>query len=247
MKRQSNKRNGKRVGEERSVIRAAGYVRCSDEGQSVSDFNTLDNQKNFISRHVAYLSDSSDKPWDLVDFYVDDGFSAKNTDRPNFQRLLVDIQAGEVDAVVVYKLDRITRSLSDFVQMDEMFAEWNVVLVSVKEKLDTSTPMGKAMRNIALIFAELERETNAERTRDKMQAEAKMGRWTGGVIPFGYRIVERRLVPNPDEAPIIDLMFRKWAETRSSARVRDHLNTLGYCTGVRAWKGGTRGGGAFSI
>ncbi len=223
------RRNSKPVGlAEPTVVRVAGYARCSTEEQSArTDFNTLDNQKGLIGQHVA-LKEATGEPWKLAGFYVDDGFSGKNMERPELRRLMVDIQSGCIDVVVVYKLDRITRSLSDFFEMDRMLEANGCSLVSINENLDTSTPMGKAMRNIMIIFAELERETNSERVRDKMMAEARQGRFLGGNIPYGLRVENRKYLIVPEEAKVVRLMFEKYTETRSVSRVRDSIMGLGY-------------------
>lgn len=230
----------------RSVVRVAGYVRCSDEGQSVSDFNTLDNQKNVIAHYVEGQVGLGE-PWELVGYYVDDGFSGKNLERPELSRLLRSVQSGEIDAVVVYKLDRITRSISDFFHIDRLMSEQECRLVSVKEHLDTSTPLGRLLRTILLAFAEMEREVNSERVRDKMLAEARLGRHLGGATPYGYDVLDRKLVPNPDEASVVKMIFAKYVETRSLATVRDYINGLGYRTRLRETKAGLRGGGKWTI
>jgi DNA invertase Pin-like site-specific DNA recombinase len=236
-----------RTPQQPQVIRAAGYVRCSTEDQSArSDFNTLDNQKLLITRHVNLRAAGGDRV-ELAGFYVDDGYSGKNMERPGLARLLHDIEQGEVQMVVVYKMDRITRSLSDFFQMDAVMEEHGCSLVSFKEQFDTSTPMGRAMRSILLVFAQLERETNGERVRDKMHTEARLGRFQGGQVPFGFNVVDKKLVPNPDEAPVVRLIFEKYAETRSLSAVRDTLIALGHRTRRREAKGRPVGGGHFTL
>ncbi len=248
MKRSNyNRRTRNAEVEEKKVIRVAGYVRCSDEGQAISDFNTLDNQREIIARHIQTISMTHGNSWELSRFYEDSGYSGKNTDRPALEALLADVCAGQLDAVVVYKLDRITRSVADFYDLDRMFERYGVALVSVKEQFDTSTPIGRMMRNMALAFAQMERETNAERTRDKMYAEARRGRYLGGQIPYGYRLEDRKFVPDPEEAPAVRMMFEKYAETRSFAATRDFVNAFGFRTRVRTQKGRQTGGKFWTI
>lgn len=222
-------------------------MRCSTEGQARKGYSTIDSQKELISQYVALKGAASETPWELRRFYADEGFSGKNTDRPALTELLADIKAGKVDKVVVYKVDRISRSIADFFTRDELFVEHGTTLVSVKEDWDTSTPIGRLIRNVLLSFAQMEREVISERTRDKMYEEAKRGLWTGGVVPFGYRVEGKRMIPEPAEAAVVRFMFEKYAEVRSVARVRDAVNAKGYVTGVRRYKDGHRGGGTWSI
>ena len=238
----SSRRQSRRKVSESQVVNVAGYVRCSDEEQSSrSDYNTLEAQRNMIEQYVS-LRVSTGAEWEMGEVYVDDGFSGKNMERPALARLLRDVEAGLYQVVVVYKLDRITRNIADFFRMDDVLEQQGCSLVSVKENLDTSTPMGRAMRNILLVFAQLERETNSERVRDKMLAEAKLGRHLGGNKPYGFDVKDRKLVVIPEEAKVVRLMYEKYVETRSLSRVRDYINGLGYRTRTRQWKGRPVGG-----
>ena len=166
-----------------AALRAVGYVRCStEEQQARAEYYTLESQRDYISGYIRFVHPE----WELADWYEDPGYSGKDTNRPGLQSLLRDLERGKFDVVVVYKLDRITRSLADFFDLDRLFIDHGVSFISVKEQFDTSSPMGRAMRNIALTFAELEREMVAERVKDKMLATVRRGRWPGGTVPFGY-------------------------------------------------------------
>lgn len=216
------RRNGRKAKQERdglAQVRAAGYVRCSTEEQTHGDYNTLESQKDYI---VGYIQ-AVHPEWEIVRFYEDGGYSGKDTNRPGLQALVADCEKAKLDVVVTYKLDRITRSLSDFFDLDRIFQEHSVSFLSVKEQFDTSTAMGRAMRNIALTFAELEREMVAERTKDKMTNMVRQGKWPGGNVPFGYSIENSKLIPREIEAPAIRMMFEAFAETKSLAAVRDKL------------------------
>lgn len=223
-------------------------MRCStDEQAERSDYNTLENQKQLIKDYLSVRQRSGESTgWEMAGFYVDDGYSGKSMDRPELRRLLTDVQEGVVQAVVVYKMDRITRSLSDFFAMDRMMGENGCSLVSVKEQFDTSTPMGRATRNLLLVFAELERETNSERVRDKMYSEARMGRHLGGSTPYAFDVVDKKLVPRDDEAKVVRLIYDKYVETRSYYAVRDYINGLGHRTRIRPTKNGPVGGGKWT-
>lgn len=204
-------------------VRAVGYVRCSTEEQIHGDYNTLESQKDYIIGYIQAVHPE----WELVRFYEDGGYSGKDTNRPGLQALMADCEKGKLDVVVTYKLDRITRSLSDFFELDRIFQERDVSFLSVKEQFDTSTAMGRAMRNIALTFAELEREMVAERTKDKMSNMVRQGKWPGGNVPFGYEVKDGRLLPSEIESPALRMMFETFVETKSLAAVRDKLLAYG--------------------
>ena len=126
-----------------------------------------------------------------------------NMNRPGLQELLKDVNAGKIDVVVVYKLDRISRSLRDFTELDGIFSRHGASMVSVTQQIDTSTSMGRMILNLLMSFAQFEREMTSDRVRDKMAASRKKGIWTGGVIPYGYKSIDSKLVPDPENAPII--------------------------------------------
>lgn len=200
--------------------RVVGYVRCSTEDQASNDFNTLEHQKEAITE---YIQRSNHKGWKLLRFY-EDTLSGKNMNRPGLQSMIADCRSGQIDAIVFYKFDRISRSLRDFALMDNEWTEAKIDSASVMEDWDTSTPSGKAMRNITLTFAEFEREQTAERTRNKMHAAAAKGIFCGGQIPFGYKSVDKQLKVIPEEAVHVKRAFELYAETSSLAAVRDYLN-----------------------
>ena len=219
--RSARNREGDKSGGE---LRAVGYVRCStEEQQARAEYNTLDSQRDYISGYIRTVHPE----WELAEWYEDPGYSGKDTNRPGLQSLLRDLERGKFDVVVVYKLDRITRSLADFFDLDRVFIDHEVSFISVKEQFDTSSPMGRAMRNIALTFAELEREMVAERVKDKMLATVRRGRWPGGTVPFGYDLGDGKLIPDPVEAPAVKLMFETYVQTKSLAVVRDKMNAMG--------------------
>ena len=163
-------------------VRAAIYTRKSTSAGLDGDFTSLDNQRE---RAEAFIASQGWVP--VPTPYDDGGFSGGNTDRPALQQMLSDAGNGLLDAIVVYRLDRISRSLADFVQIHKLLEEHDVALVSVTESINTQTPHGRMMVNVLLSFAQYERELIAERTRDKMRAARKRGKYTGGTPPFGYR------------------------------------------------------------
>lgn len=197
--------------------RVVGYVRCSTEDQAQSDFNTLEHQKQVI---LDYVERRKNEGWTLLRFY-EDILSGKNMNRPGLQAMISDCESGLVDAIVFYKFDRISRSLRDFVLMDYQWTQIGVDSVCVTENWDTSTPAGRAMRNIALTFAEFEREQTGERTRNKMYAQAKKGQFCGGQIPFGYVSNDKKLNVVPEEAVYVRKAFELYVETCSLSTVRD--------------------------
>lgn len=173
--------------------------------------------------------------------YEDEGFSGKNLDRPQFQKMMRDIRADKPDCLVCYRLDRISRNVSDFAALIESLNDQGIAFVCIREKFDTGTPMGKAMMYIASVFAQLERETIAERVRDNMLMLAKTGRWLGGTTPTGYLsektqeiIIDGKvksackLKVNPDEIVVVDMIFRKFLELQSMSAVRKYLHEKGF-------------------
>ena len=183
----------------------------------------------------------------LPDDYDDGAFSGGNTERPALQRLLRDIKAKLVDVVVVYKVDRLSRSLADFAQMIDLFDQYNVSLVSVTQQFNTTSSMGRLTLNILLSFAQFEREVTSERIRDKFLLSKKKGMWMGGLPPIGYDVHERKLVINKEEAAIIRALFKTFVKTRSVIGTSEYLNRKGYRTKKWVWKSGhIRGGGPFT-
>lgn len=209
--------------------RAAIYSRKSlftGKGESIE--NQIELCKNYLERYYTDVTDFS--------IYEDEGFTGGNTNRPKFQQLLKDIKSGCIDVLICYRLDRISRSVADFATTYNMLEEHNVSFVSLKEQFDTSTPMGKAMLYISSVFAQLERETIAERVRDNMLLLSKTGRWLGGQEPFGFtseRVTyidenynERSLMklsPIQEELNIVKLIFTKYNETNSITQVTNYM------------------------
>ena len=189
------------------------------------EYNTLDAQRDAGENYIA--SQKSNGWVCLPDRYDDGGFSGGNTNRPALKRLLEDCRSGKVDVVVVYKIDRLSRSISDFAELSRQFDECGVNFCSVTQDLNTATSAGRMMVNILITFAQYEREIIAERIRDKFAASRKKGLWTGGCVPLGYRVEEHRLVVVPEEAEIVRRIFRRYIETQSPSQICRELNDEG--------------------
>ncbi|WP_347252852.1 recombinase family protein [Dokdonella sp.] len=211
--------------------RCAIYTRkSSDEGLD-QEYNSLEAQRD---AGLAFVASQRHEGWmALDDGYDDGGFSGGNMERPGLRRLLADIEAKRVDIVVVYKIDRLTRSLADFARLVDVFDRNNVSFVSVTQQFNTTTSMGRLTLNILLSFAQFEREVTGERIRDKIAASKAKGMWMGGVPPLGYDVVERKLVVNPPEAALVRDLFRRYGEHGSAARIVRELAQEGVTT--KAW------------
>ena len=227
------------------------YVRVSTERQSELKDGSLDTQTDRLKQYIGFrekslVDDTKSTKWKAVEIYREEGKSGKNIERPALQKLLSDIKAGLINTVLSTKMDRITRSLIDFYKLNEIFTKYNVDFISLEESFDTSTPMGKAMLKMTLIWAELEREQTSHRTKEKMFWRAQQGLWNGGQI-LGYNLVDKKLVVNKDEAKTVNLMFKKYLELGSVLKVVEYLNTHGYRTKqyVSHRKNTTRGGNRF--
>ena len=183
--------------------RCAVYTRKSTEEGLEQPFNSIDAQKE--SGHAYIVSRRSEGWIPMADDYDDPAYSGGSMERPALQRLFSDIESGKVDVVVVYKLDRLSRSLADFCKMIEIFDRHSVSFVSVTQSFNTGDSMGRLMLNVLLSFAQFEREVTSERIRDKFVASKKRGYWMHGIPPLGYDVVERRLVVNPVEAETVRL------------------------------------------
>jgi site-specific DNA recombinase len=208
--------------------RCAIYTRkSSDEGLD-QKFNSLDAQyevcKSFVENH------SSDGWVVLPNRYDDGGYSGGTTERPGLKLLFRDIDAGLADCIVVYKIDRISRSQIDFLQMLERFKAGGVDFVSVSQPIDTTTPTGRAMLGSLMVFAQLEREMTGERIRDKIAASKKRGMWMGGVVPLGYRVVDRKLVIRDDEAATVRKIFEGFVQCGSATILAKNLAAEGATT-----------------
>jgi DNA invertase Pin-like site-specific DNA recombinase len=194
-------------------LRCAVYTRKSSEEGLDMEFNSLDAQREACE---AYVASQRPEGWVLVpDSYDDGGFSGGTLERPALQRLLADIEAGRVDVIVVYKIDRLSRSLMDFSKLVEVFDRHSVTFVSVTQSFNTTTSMGRLTLNILLSFAQFEREVIGERIRDKFAASRKKGMWMGGWAPLGYDIKDRRLVVNETEATLVRRIFERFARCGS--------------------------------
>ena len=201
---------------EASRKRCAIYTRKSSEEGLEQEFNSLAAQREACE---AYIRSQRHEGWLLArSRYDDGGFSGGNLERPAAQRLLTDIRAGRVAIVVVYKVDRLTRSLADFARLVELFDAQGVSFVSVTQQFNTTSSMGRLTLNVLLSFAQFEREVTGERIRDKIAASKKKGMWMGGNVPLGYDANERTLVINPAEAETVRRVFAHRDERRAALR-----------------------------
>jgi len=207
--------------EQRKKRRCAIYTRKSCEDGLELEYNSLDAQYDSA---VSYIRSQAANGWEVIPKRYDDGgFSGGNTNRPALKELLADIEADKIDIVVVYKIDRLSRSLGDFTDLSKLFEKHNVSFVSVTQQIDTSNAAGRMMLNILMSFAQFEREMTADRIRDKILATRRKGLWTGGATPFGYKIVDKRLVPDDATAPIVKYVFTRFAETGSAKQIAQEL------------------------
>lgn len=212
-------------------MRCAVYTRKSSEEGLDQEYNSIDAQRD--AGH-AYIASQRAEGWiPVADDYDDPAFSGGNMERPGLKRLMADIEAGKVDVVVIYKIDRLTRSLADFSKMVEVFERQGVSFVSVTQQFNTTTSMGRLMLNVLLSFAQFEREVTGERIRDKIAASKRKGMWMGGVPPLGYDVENRRLVPNPQEAKLIRHIFTRFVELGSSTKLVKELKLDGVTS--KAW------------
>jgi DNA invertase Pin-like site-specific DNA recombinase len=225
--------------------RCAIYTRKSSEEGLEQEFNSLAAQREASE---AYIRSQQHEGWVLARTRYDDaGFSGGNLERPALQQLLTDIRAGRIDIVVVYKVDRLTRSLADFARLVETFDAQAVSFVSVTQQFNTTSSMGRLTLNVLLSFAQFEREVTGERIRDKIAASKKKGMWMGGNVPLGYDPDERVLVINPLEAETVRRIFALYRELSCVRRVKEEADRLGLKTKPRRMVGGAeRGGISFS-
>jgi DNA invertase Pin-like site-specific DNA recombinase len=205
--------------------RCAVYTRKStDEGLDMA-FNSLDAQREACE---AYVASQRGEGWVLVaDRYDDGGYSGGSLERPALKRLLADIQAGKVDCVVVYKIDRLTRALMDFSKLVDLFDKHGVTFVSVTQSFNTTSSMGRLTLNILLSFAQFERELGSERVPDKIAASKRRGLWMGGVVPLGYQVRDRKLVIEDNEAGIVRMIFERFLELGSTALLAKSIAAAG--------------------
>jgi site-specific DNA recombinase len=209
-------------------VHCAVYTRKSSEEGLDMEFNSLDAQREACE---AYIASQKPEGWTLVpDRYDDGGVSGGTLERPELKRLLADIEFGKVDVVVVYKIDRLSRSLMDFAKLVEVFERRNVTFVSVTQSFNMTTSMGRLTLNVLLSFAQFEREVIGERIRDKFAASRKKGMWMGGFVPLGYRVENRKLVIDEDEAATVRRIFERFLKVGSATLVARALNGEGVTT-----------------
>ncbi len=210
------------------IYRCAIYTRVSTDHGLEQDFNSLDAQREAAE---AYIKSQSHEGWRPVStLYDDGGFSGGSMERPSLLRLLADIRSGLIDVVVVYKVDRLTRSLADFAKLVELFDAQGVSFVSVTQSFNTTSSMGRLTLNVLLSFAQFEREVTGERIRDKIAASKKKGIWVGGVVPLGYRVEDRKLLINETEATTVKTIFKRYLALGSLPALLTELNDKGVRT-----------------
>ena len=223
------------------LLRCAVYTRKSTEEGLEQAFNSLDAQREACE---AYILSQTHEGWvALTSRYDDGGYSGGNMDRPGLQALMRDIDRGLVDIVVVYKVDRLTRSLADFAKMVERFDKRGVSFVAVTQNFSTTSSMGRLTLNVLLSFAQFEREVTSERIRDKLAASRRKGMWMGGRAPFGYAFHDRKLHPDPQDAPTVRRMFSRYLELKSVRALRDELEADGIVSKAWVSKSGNANGG----
>ena len=214
------------------VIRCAIYTRVSTDEQTRRDYNSLESQRD-ICRHAIAVKQH--EGWIEGDYFADGGYSGKDLNRPEIERMLASARTGNIDAIIVYKLDRLTRSISDFYSLWEVFKEHGIIFVSATQSFDTSDPMGNLMLNMLLSFGQFERELTSERVRHKNLERAKKGLWNGGWIPTGYQYDKnsKTLVSDSDESTLVKRIYRLTKQLKSPTAVADALNELGLVTKTR--------------
>jgi site-specific DNA recombinase len=206
-------------------VRCAIYTRKSSEEGLDMEFNSLDAQREACA---AYILSQKPEGWVAVaDRYDDGGISGGTLERPALKRLIADIEFGKVDVVVVYKIDRLSRSLMDFAKLVEVFERRGVTFVSVTQSFNTTTSMGRLTLNILLSFAQFEREVIGERIRDKVAASRRKGMWMGGYVPLGYRVENRKLLVNEEEAASVRLIFERFVKLGSIKLLMRELQAAG--------------------
>ena len=205
--------------------RCAIYTRKSSEEGLEQAFNSLDAQREACA---AFILSQKHEGWTVLPtLYDDGGFSGGTMERPALKRLIADIESGQIDVVVVYKVDRLTRALSDFARLVDVFDRRSVSFVSITQQFNTTTSMGRLTLNVLLSFAQFEREVIGERVRDKIAASKKKGMWMGGMPPLGYEVRDRKLAVNDDEAKIVVEIFERYLALKSVNALRQALAEAG--------------------
>jgi site-specific DNA recombinase len=228
------------------LARCAIYTRKSTEYNLELAFNSLDAQREACE---AYIKSQAHEGWRLIPGRYDDGaFSGASLDRPALQQLLADVRAGKIDIVLVYKVDRLTRSLADFAKLIELFDAHGVSFVSVTQSFNTSSSMGRLTLNVLLSFAQFERELIGERVRDKIAASKRKGLWVGGPVPLGYAAVDKKILVVPAEAAAVRTIFARYLELGSVRALAQDLDRRGIRSKPRRRSNGrTVGGGRFGV
>jgi len=199
--------------------KCAIYTRVSTDNQAEKEYNSCQSQEEKIRAFIT-----SQEDWQVYEVYSDEGYTGANLNRPAFKRMLSDIN--DIDIILFYKMDRLTRSPKDFYHLVEVFENSNVDIISITERFDTSTPSGRLLRNIMLTFGQFERELTSERVKDKMFERAKKGFWNGGGLPYGYENRNKKLCVNNREARIVKLIYDTFLETESLTDTYTKLRTL---------------------
>jgi site-specific DNA recombinase len=223
------------------LLRCAIYTRKSTEHGLELEFNSLDAQRDACE---AYIKSQASQGWKaLPQHYDDPAYSGGNLDRPALKKLLADIETSRIDVVVVYKIDRLTRSLADFAKLVEAFDARSISFVAVTQQFNTTTSMGRLTLNVLLSFAQFERELSSERVRDKIAASRRKGKWTGGTVPLGYDAKDKKLVVNKTEAETVRIILRRYLELQSFSKLVADLDRRGIVTKRRNTKTAKHNGG----
>jgi site-specific DNA recombinase len=216
------------------IRRCAIYTRKSTEHGLELEFNSLDAQREACE---AYIKSQASQGWRVLpQRYDDPAYSGGNLDRPALKKLLADVEAGGIDVVVVYKIDRLTRSLADFAKLVEAFDARSTSFVAVTQQFNTTSSMGRLTLNVLLSFAQFERELSSERVRDKIAASRRKGKWTGGTVPLGYEAKDKKLVIHKTEAETVRTIFRLYLELKSFSKLVAELDRRGIITKRRDTK-----------
>ena len=228
-------------GEPKRLVRCAIYTRKSSEEGLEQAFNSLDAQREACR---AFITSQKHEGWRVLQsVYNDGGYSGATMDRPALGRLIEDVQAGKIDAVVVYKVDRLTRSLTDFAKIIDIFDAHQVSFVSVTQQFNTTTSMGRLTLNVLLSFAQFEREVTGERIRDKIAASKRKGMWMGGNVPLGYDAKDRKLVVNAREAEAVRKIYRQYLNLGCVSKLKTYLERTGLRSKERLSQAGRKTGG----
>ena len=214
------------------MVKCFVYSRVSTDEQASGNYSSIESQ---IDTCKHYIEIQKDNDWQFIASYTDPGFSGKNLERPGIQNLIEDIKLAKVDVVIVYKIERLVRSIKDFYKLWDIFKAHNVAFVSATQQFDTSTAIGNLMLNILLSFAQFERENTSEKTRDKMKQRAILGKWHGGWVPFGYDYNKetKKLAINKNELWAVKKSFGMFIEDRKPSEIANFLNVKGFRTKSR--------------